>query len=534
MSADLESRLLELLFAARDGRDQAARTELNDLLRANPACRSAVARLLVDEQALISRLRDEHMVAMLDAKPRPVPAAKPAVSRRPSNTSWLAVAAVLLFCGFLTWLAVRPKQEAKPNTGPTPVAVMKEELDAVWQDLSPAPGSSLPPGKLKLASGMASIEFASGARLLLEGPAEVELVSDMNVFCRSGKILANVPPPARGFTIATPSSRVVDRGTVFGMQVRESGDALVKVIQGEVELQTHDRTIALKTQAAATVDPQGNTSDARAEDAMFPAEESFHERIAAGRKATVSRWRSATDSLTKDPSALLVYNFREAHPASRSVRNQAPDAPPASHGSLVGAAWSDGRWQGKRALEFTGRGDRLLFALEGKSKSVTLLSWVRVDSLPNLYQILLMPDAYRRAALSWMIDGDGNLRLAITNGKSGPAQSSGWEGPVKAPAISNLDLGRWVFLASTYDSTTGLVCHYRDGERIGTGTFPGNIPVVHGTYTFGNWNSGDRGANGKKTVDQYRNFNGRLDEIAIINRAMTGAELLSIYQAGKP
>lgn len=534
MSTDSDSRLLELLLAARDEADQAARTELNNLLRTNPDQRSTIARLLVDEHALISRLRDERMVAMLEAKPHPRPPARSKVARKTGNTSWLAVAAVLLFCGFLAWLAMGTKRVKEPESGPAPVAVLKEGLDAVWQGNSPAPGSSLLPGQFKLQSGMASIEFASGARILLEGPAELELVSDMDAFCRSGKILATVPPPARGFTIATPSSRVVDHGTIFGMHVREQGDALVKVIQGEVEIQAKGPALALKTDAAVAVDPQGNTTNAKAEDAMFPSEANFHERIQAGKKATVSRWSSATDSLTRDPSALLVYNFREAHPPGRSVRNHAPNAVTASHGSLVGAGWSDGRWAGKHALEFTGRGDRMLFRIDGRSQAVTFLAWVRVDSLPNLYQILLMPDANRRAALSWMIDGEGNLRLAITNGQSGPGFPSGWEGPVKAPAISNLDLGRWVFLASTYDSTTGTVCHYRDGERIGTGTFEGNIPVVHGTYTFGNWDQGDRNAARKQGPDIYRNFNGRLDELAILGRALTDGELLGIYQAGRP
>lgn len=534
MSADSEHHLLELLLAARDGQDPAARSELNARLRANPACRATIVRLLVDEQALISRLRDDGMVAMLDAKPRPLPPARSKEKPRAGNLSWLAIAAVVLFSGFLAWLAIHPKREKERETLPAPVAVMREGLDAVWQDTAPAAGSSLLPGVLKLKSGMASLEFASGARLLLEGPAELELVTDMSVFCRTGKILATVPPPARGFTIATPSSRVVDRGTVFGMHVRESGDALVKVIQGEVDIEAKGPVIKLKTDSAAVVDPQGKASRTQAEDAMFPSVRSFNERVAAERKLTVHRWRTAAESLERNPSALLVYNFREAVPTSRSVRNHAPAPVASSHGSLVGAGWSDGRWPGKRALEFTGRGDRLLFKLDGRSTAATFLAWVRVDSLPNVYQILLMPDSYRRAALSWMLDGEGNLRIAITNGKAGPAQLRGWEGPVKAPAVSNLDLGRWIFLASTYDSTTGVVHHYRDGERIGSGTFQGSIPVVHGRYTFGNWDQGTRYVDTKKTTDHYRNFNGRLDELAIMSRALSAEEIARLHQEGKP
>ena len=41
-------------------------------------------------------------------------------------------------------------------------------------------------------------------------------------------------------------------------------------------------------------------------------------------------------------------------------------------------------------------------------------------------------------------------------------------------------------------------------------------------------------ADQKQDPDRYRNFNGRLDELAVIGRALSDAELLGIYQAGKP
>ena len=62
----LEQRLLHLLQAVRETHDTSARAELNMLLRENADARSAMARLMVDEQALISRLRDESIVALLE------------------------------------------------------------------------------------------------------------------------------------------------------------------------------------------------------------------------------------------------------------------------------------------------------------------------------------------------------------------------------------------------------------------------------------------------------------------------------------
>jgi hypothetical protein len=66
----LEQRLLHLLQAVRDTHDTSARAELNTLLRENADARSTMARLMVDEQALISRLRDDSIVALLEPAPK--------------------------------------------------------------------------------------------------------------------------------------------------------------------------------------------------------------------------------------------------------------------------------------------------------------------------------------------------------------------------------------------------------------------------------------------------------------------------------
>lgn len=78
-SDSLDQRLLALLHAVRDDHDDLARLTLNDLLRNDPDARAAMARLLVDEQALIHRLRDDGIVSLLD----PAPASGPAKATRP-------------------------------------------------------------------------------------------------------------------------------------------------------------------------------------------------------------------------------------------------------------------------------------------------------------------------------------------------------------------------------------------------------------------------------------------------------------------
>ena len=64
----MEEQLLTLLQKVRDDRDEIARTELNELLRKDPEARTIMSRTLVDEQALVSHLRDESIVSILDAE----------------------------------------------------------------------------------------------------------------------------------------------------------------------------------------------------------------------------------------------------------------------------------------------------------------------------------------------------------------------------------------------------------------------------------------------------------------------------------
>ena len=92
----LEHRLLRLLQAARNTQDASARAELNMLLRDIPEARPIMARLMVDEQALISRLRDDVIVELLEPT-RAQQTTPPIRSRWLAWRPLTAVAAGILF-----------------------------------------------------------------------------------------------------------------------------------------------------------------------------------------------------------------------------------------------------------------------------------------------------------------------------------------------------------------------------------------------------------------------------------------------------
>ena len=112
-------------------------------------------------------------------------------------------------------------------------------MDAEWKSSdSFEPGESLfAKTHLKLTAGLAEITFDSGARVILEGPADLELVSTDSAHLHSGRLVGRVPPEASGFAVKTPSTTVVDIGTEFGLQVAQSGTAEVIVFEGEVDVE---------------------------------------------------------------------------------------------------------------------------------------------------------------------------------------------------------------------------------------------------------------------------------------------------------
>ncbi|MBN2215974.1 MAG: FecR domain-containing protein [Pirellulales bacterium] len=92
--------------------------------------------------------------------------------------------------------------------------------------------------RLTLQSGLIEIEFANGARSILEAPTAFEVRDGNAGFLQMGRLAATVPPTARGFTIETPLATVVDLGTDFGVFVGTNGAAEAHVFVGQVDVAT--------------------------------------------------------------------------------------------------------------------------------------------------------------------------------------------------------------------------------------------------------------------------------------------------------
>jgi len=131
-------------------------------------------------------------------------------------------------------------------------AEMTKTESARWESstLPTSEGARLGSGQLNLVRGLATIVFDSGAELILEAPASLELVDAMNCTLNRGTAVAEVSESAQGFMIKTPTADVIDHGTRFAINVDESTKATrTQVFEGlvEVKLPDSDSSLELRT-----------------------------------------------------------------------------------------------------------------------------------------------------------------------------------------------------------------------------------------------------------------------------------------------
>ena len=88
--------------------------------------------------------------------------------------------------------------------------------------------------ELHLLSGLAHLEFYSGARIILQGPSKFTPTGPSRGKLESGRLTGKVD--GGKFQLTTPTAKVVDLGTEFGVTVGPSSNTDVCVFDGEVEV----------------------------------------------------------------------------------------------------------------------------------------------------------------------------------------------------------------------------------------------------------------------------------------------------------
>ncbi len=127
------------------------------------------------------------------------------------------------------------------------VARLDDTVGVEWDGDRPVIGQNgeIMRGPLSLRSGYAQIIMADGARLVVEGPADLVFLGPSHVQLDTGKLAARLPYESQFIEVTTPSSIITDLGTEFGVEVLANGESEIEVYDGSVQMRTDD--------------PQGNT-----------------------------------------------------------------------------------------------------------------------------------------------------------------------------------------------------------------------------------------------------------------------------------
>lgn len=119
------------------------------------------------------------------------------------------------------------------------VATVADTLNARWNNSDRIIRSgvrlSTKDDSLWLREGVATVLFDSGSSVVIEGPAEFEILTADQIQLNYGRLFASVPKQAIGFTVSTAQSKIIDLGTDFGVKAGPDGTEL-HVIQGKTML----------------------------------------------------------------------------------------------------------------------------------------------------------------------------------------------------------------------------------------------------------------------------------------------------------
>ncbi|MSU65678.1 MAG: hypothetical protein EXS38_06170 [Opitutus sp.] len=514
--------LNELCGAAVDGGlTEAQRARLAALLHASEAARRYYVRAMEQSASLHTYASEVH-AGTPDAVVRPMRSG-------PFSLGWaiaLPLAAALALGLYLARKEPLPLEPAPavPTRTEDFVAQISALKDSQWPARTAAfqPGAYLRKGqRLELNAGYAEITFDSGARVVLEGAAILDLNSAWDATLRRGTLKASVPREAIGFRVSNPAVEVVDLGTEFTMIADGQGAAEVLVLKGKVEasprVSAGPETILLRENESRRFAASGVSaiSDRETKFARFTQPLAL-ERFAP--TVNVVHWsfdETAGDVVNANVTGLAV-------PAAdvQLVLDHAGD---------LATVHSDGR-RG-RALRFDGRLQaRGRFPGISGSAARTVAFWVKVPVDAQL------SDAYAMVTWATNVKKLGNRPVGISWNRrpsEGPIGALRTDfGGGHAMGSTSLRDGRWhhvaVYFAPGEDPDAPVqVKQYIDGRLESSTIVPGTLRAPAGT--------GDAALaevvwlgcrlTGQKQRDHFR---GELDELFIADRSLEPQEIVSL------
>ena len=458
----------------------------------------------------------------------------------------------------------QPPQVARQSSPPSQL-VIEPKIEVVgritgmvncqWADRATEafPGEHVPLGhKYSLASGLMEITCDSGAKVILQGPVTYEVESKSSGFLSVGKLTARMEKKGSGFrvqgseiphssslipyplfAVRTPAATVTDLGTEFGVEVAEDGRTDVHVFSGSVR--------------AATA-----VGDGASHDRIFHAGEVAHIQsksliIAASDDGKSAKRFVRTMPLPKpmrDSQAYAqmvlslgpaVYYRMEPPTDKKDHRVIFDSSPGGHHGTLYfsdeygGQPYSLGHMGWSLVLRGPLQGDHAIVPDYPKTSNdqLTVSAWVMAWHLEGRAFI----------AGNW-----GHDRLAGGRECTGQFLFGVWDVGNLAAHVTQHDgrlifisepgspdgfpRGQWLHVALSADETTLRL--YRNGVEVASRPCHGISPRPLVASLGIGCKTNSEGTHVEYTYPCY--WCGRIDELAIFNRALSTREIKALYE----
>ncbi|MCG8585874.1 MAG: hypothetical protein MI757_14295 [Pirellulales bacterium] len=461
----------------------------------------------------------------------------PHVSRSRRNLTFglvagfAAVAAVLTWAAF-TYLPDMAKNNDKPAADQDKViAWLVNTHNVEWAEGGVPESTRYKPGtRLALDKGFVEIHYATGAEVVVEGPAEFvvgqsgkrKAESGQTVhpssfilhpsnsgFLHLGRLVARCHTPgSQGFTIVAPTSRIIDVGTEFGVDVDQEGLTQVAVLDGKIDLETQmpGETLPRKQRLLAgeavqvTSGATGNVTVKRvAADSI-----SFTTSVP---KSAYDQWTEARTELLSD---VIVDMSMEGDPPA----NAGAIEPTVDRFGRAGGAWRFGTkgLAGPYASVSLGPSNRLM---PSGDQPIAIVAWVKPEQfLPATTEnrIVTLYRSYKTTGLT--------LAMGAAEGGKGRL-SAGYvfgERLFEVAGRQRIAAAKWHHVALTFDGE--VLSIYLNGalER------SVNAELAASASTAATVGAFERTRHG---------FIGAIDDVLVLNRAVSAEQIIKLYESGR-
>lgn len=388
--------------------------------------------------------------------------------------------------------------------------------DAIWQDDSLQVGSWLKSGKLRLLSGEAEITFDSGARIILNGPSELESFGPHLARLNSGKGVIHIPSQAEGFQLQTPTNTFADPECSFALAV-DSDATEIHVLQGSVGASPVDRASESAT-LLANESMRLTKDSVLSNDLLRYAATLFYSELPASdssQKSEFLRW--SFDSMQNGTFPESGNHSQANYPAKIQQLARMPEE----------AASQTVKGPFGRAVRFDGNGGYLATTFPGIPGVTerTVACWVRIaknEKASHAYSLFSWGEPNSQTGTKWQIAWNAAYENSGTYGALRTEFGGGY-----VIGSTNLLDGQWHHIASVYlggnsSDVTAQVMHYVDGRLESVSAHKQkkiNTEIVdnHTRHAF----------IGKRLEDDldFTSFKGDIDELHVFPAALTPAQI---------